>query len=357
MRPHNSVRPLPEHKMLDFEEIVSRRADLGAGLYISLTQRCPMRCAHCCTNSTVTAPHQLADTTIQGFLKTLADDDPPSFILMTGGEPLLRPSLVKWIAQHARALGVRTQVLTGGFWAPHPTEHVRDALSSVDLVTISFDSFHAQEIDVEAFLGGLEYLKSINVGVAVQFTHNPENYEFTQEVLGAVGERFHGHIPVYLAHLASVGRWSKPDTSTSADISNRTVGCIKASWPVVSYTGWILGCCDQEVCDSENPPSHLVLGHVNTANWPQVKRRHSERFSLAAVRACGPRVFETDTSESVSDAENCGYCGPCKRWREPADSNDCLAKRYAEQDGPLRTLGSRLLYRMNQPQLLWPGRI
>ena len=80
MRPHNLVRTLPENKMLDFEEIVSRRADLGAGLYISLTQRCPMRCAHCCTSSTVTAPHQLADTTIQTFIKTLADDEVGNFL-------------------------------------------------------------------------------------------------------------------------------------------------------------------------------------------------------------------------------------------------------------------------------------
>ncbi len=342
--------------MLSFEEIVARRADIAAGLYVSITQRCPMRCAHCCTNSTITAPQHVPEAAVQRFLTTLADDTPPSFILMTGGEPLVRPGVVKWIAEHARALGVRAQVLTGGFWAPHPTEPVRDALASLDLVTVSFDSFHAQEVEVEAFLGGIDFLRSISVGVAVQFTHNPAQPEFTAQVLEAIGERFHGAVPVYMAHLTSVGRWSEADASAVGGASRRAVGCVKATWPVVSYTGWILGCCDQDVCDSKSPPSHLVLGHVDTATWPQVRRRHSERFALAAVRTCGPRVFETDGGESVHAADGGGYCGPCKRWTEPAVGDGGLAKRYADQDGPLRSVASRLLYQMNQPQLLWPGR-
>src|SRR3954465_8971444 len=97
-------------------DLLALRSVPAAGIYLSLTRRCPLHCAHCSTGSTMRS-EQHDGGRFLALVDSFSADDHPAAVLMTGGEPLLRPRLVAAIAERCRALGVATEVTTGGWFA------------------------------------------------------------------------------------------------------------------------------------------------------------------------------------------------------------------------------------------------
>src|SRR4051812_21070573 len=101
---------------MDLVEIIAARPVPGAGLIVTVTNRCPMSCAHCSSSSTMAAGGP-READLLRFVRTFDTETRPNVLLMTGGEPLLRPRLVTELARSARRAGARSAVLTGAFFA------------------------------------------------------------------------------------------------------------------------------------------------------------------------------------------------------------------------------------------------
>lgn len=98
-------------------EFLELRAAPGAGVALALTGRCPLRCAHCSTDSTPLAAEPPA-AALRAFAESFAAAPrPPAVALLTGGEPLLRPRLVEELAARCRAAGTAAFLLTGLYFA------------------------------------------------------------------------------------------------------------------------------------------------------------------------------------------------------------------------------------------------
>src|SRR5438445_3375775 len=100
--------------MLTLERIVRLRAIPNMGLYLTLTQRCPMSCSHCSTNSSMRSPHVPNPGLLESFVESMTPSQHPEIVLFTGGEPFLLPSLVASLARKAKAIGCQVQAITGG---------------------------------------------------------------------------------------------------------------------------------------------------------------------------------------------------------------------------------------------------
>ncbi|WP_019070264.1 hypothetical protein [Streptomyces hokutonensis] len=86
------------------------------------------------------------------FAETFAVDSRPEFVLMSGGEVLLRPALVRDIAERARAAGSYIHVLSGLFCAREPRipRAVRAVTDAVDHFSAGLDCFHEEKVPREA---------------------------------------------------------------------------------------------------------------------------------------------------------------------------------------------------------------
>lgn len=114
-------------KLSDFGQLVAltrdaarrlplmRRPDLTY-LFWESTLRCNLTCAHCGSNCDPGPRHnELSTDEVLGVLDTIGQDFDASriFVSITGGEPLLRPDLLR-VVSHMTSLGMGTCIVTNG---------------------------------------------------------------------------------------------------------------------------------------------------------------------------------------------------------------------------------------------------
>src|SRR5215211_2738624 len=97
-------------------DILALRQVPAAGLYLSLTRRCPLSCAHCSTNSSLVSEEHAASPFLR-LVESFTPDCRPEILVLTGGEPLVRPRLVRALTERAHAVGTRVVLASGMFFA------------------------------------------------------------------------------------------------------------------------------------------------------------------------------------------------------------------------------------------------
>lgn len=83
---------------------------------LNLTRRCNLRCAHCYLDAGTLrdgGAHELATSEVCSLLDQIAALGPETMVVLTGGEPLLRPDILE-IARHASGLDLMTVMGTNG---------------------------------------------------------------------------------------------------------------------------------------------------------------------------------------------------------------------------------------------------
>lgn len=113
----------------------------------NLTRRCNLACAHCYIEASAQAkdPRELSAEQASGVLRQLARVNPQAVLILTGGEPLLRPDLYALLAEASR-LGFWTVLGSHGGLID---EHAAARLAAAGLrgVGVSLDSLDAAAHD------------------------------------------------------------------------------------------------------------------------------------------------------------------------------------------------------------------
>ncbi|NSX14278.1 heme d1 biosynthesis radical SAM protein NirJ [Cupriavidus taiwanensis] len=185
------------------------RPPAGPVVIWNLIRRCNLNCRHCYATS--------ADTDFKGELDTaealdvlrqLRDARVPALIL-SGGEPLLRPDLYQ-IAAHARALGFHLSLSSNGTLldAGHAA---RLAAAGFDYVGVSLDGlpathdrFRRSDGAFAQALAGLRTARAAGLRVGVRMTLTEANSAQLPELV-ALAER-EGIDKFYLSHFNYAGR-------------------------------------------------------------------------------------------------------------------------------------------------------
>lgn len=297
-------------------ELLRLRSQPFAGLFLGLTRRCPLHCAHCSTNSTMASEQAPADW-YETFVATFTAEDRPDVMLLSGGEPLLRPDLVVRLADLAHAAGTRVALLTGAYWAERPAPPaVQRAMDAVDLLSISMDAFHAREVPRDGVVATLRRRIESGGAVSVQTVGAVDDDPWVAELVDDLDHRFDGRLPILVGQLGASGREDGADEvavrvsrrrPTAADHEWAPVPepCGFASWPVAGFDGTVTACCQQSVVD--DAPGHLRLGHLREDGWPVVRDRGLRSPVLRALRVYGPRYLAARSGRPVST-----YCETCR---------------------------------------------
>ena len=113
-------------------------------LFWECTTRCMLRCRHCGSDCSVQSREK--DLPLEDFLKALdtipADHRPKDFsVVITGGEPLLRPDLAE-AGREIRRRGFGWSIVTNG-WSYDEAMHGKLMAAGLGAVTVSLDGLEA----------------------------------------------------------------------------------------------------------------------------------------------------------------------------------------------------------------------
>jgi pyruvate-formate lyase-activating enzyme len=308
-------------------DVLSLRPVPGAALFLALTRRCPLRCAHCSTESLLTSEQHPAEPFVR-FVETFRPDDRPEVIVMSGGEPFLRPRLVQTLAERACEAGCRSHVLSGMFFARgghRIPPAIRRAIDTVDHFSASLDVFHEREVSRADVFRALAELLEAGKDVSLQTVGLGPDVPYLADVTADVRRTFDDRVPVLVGQVGATGRAREwlPDEDEQPGGADADP-CTVAAWPVVGFDGTIVACCNQRIVDGP-APGHLRLGHAATDDWPTVRRRLLGSPLLRAIRTFGPEYVARRFARGVACS---GYCSTCTRLGEDPELEARLAAEF-----------------------------
>lgn len=285
---------------MELAELMALRPVPGAGLLLTVTGRCPLHCAHCSTDATMASPEPDPAQLLR-FVDSFRPDAHPSVLMLTGGEPLLRPALSAELAAAARESGTRTALLTGAFFARDtrrgtvtvPRE-IRRAIASVDHFSVSLDTHHEREVPRRNAFAVVREVLDTGTAVSFHVTGTGPTDPYLADVTAAIRAAFADRVPVLVNSVRRVGRAASWATASHAAASEPPADpssarpCAMAAWPVVAADGAVLACCNQSVVDRRPTPTHLQAGHIAHDDWPTVAARIRTAPALRMIRAVGP---------------------------------------------------------------------
>ena len=199
------------------------------------TRTCNLRCRHCYSNSDGKRyAGEMTTAEALAFIGQLADFKVP-VLLLSGGEPLLRPDLEQ-LAAHAIGLGIRVTISTNGtLLTPEKVAFLK--WLGVGYIGVSLDgigevndTFRGQKGAYEAALRGIRNCLAAGQRVGLRFTINRHNHRELNDIFDLIERE---EIPrVCFYHLVYSGRGggmreedlAPPETRAAVDlISARTL--------------------------------------------------------------------------------------------------------------------------------------
>jgi pyruvate-formate lyase-activating enzyme len=299
---------------MELDELVALRPVPSAGVLVAVTNRCPLHCAHCSASSTPTSRQPDADALV-GFVDSFRRGRAPRVLVLTGGEPLLRPGLVVDLAERARSSGTATAVLTGAFFAVRDDlpDAIRDVIDAVDHFSVSIDVFHEREVPRASVFRLLHRVIQRGTAVSIHAVGSSAEDGYLDRLGEEVDLAFDGAVPILANTLRPVGRaalWSSaPVPATPPEVRPpRALPCAMAAWPVVAADGTVLACCNQLVVDRRPVPAHLRLGHIAVDGWERIAAATLDSPLLRLIRTTGPEYLAELIDPSSSQSGHCASC-------------------------------------------------
>lgn len=317
-------------------DILKSRPVPAAAVSLGITRRCPLTCAHCSTNSTLASDEAQASRLLR-FVHSMTAEDHPDWLLMSGGEALLRPQLVRQIAEHAHGVGARAHVLSGLFFAlsPRIPKPVRAAIDAVDHFSASTDAFHEREVPRARVFRVLRELLDEGKHLSLQLVGLGPDDPYLADLVADVRRTFDDQIPMFVAPVVPHGRagsWAERPATPHDPARPMPLPCSVAGWPVVGFDGRVTACGNQDVMDGKVPmPEHLLLGDIAVDDWVTIKERCLASPMVRALRTVGPlHVADRLRSGAVCS----GYCQTC--WKLSANPRlPASVRRISRQPGAI----------------------
>ncbi len=184
-------------------------ADHGPVVVWNVTKACNLKCIHCYAQAE-SGPAEGELTTAEGkaLIDDLVDFKVP-VLLISGGEPLIRPDIFE-LAEYAISKGMRVTISTNGtLITPEVAKKIKDL--GISYVGISLDGleetnnkFRGNQKAFDMALEGIRNCREVGQKVGLRFTINKHNYQEIDGIFDLIDKEDIPRVCFY--HLVYSGR-------------------------------------------------------------------------------------------------------------------------------------------------------
>lgn len=308
------------------------------------TRRCNLACRHCYSDSDAARHAQMSGDEAVAMIRDVAAFGCPA-LLLSGGEPLLRPDVFELIAE-ARAAGLPVTLSTNGTLVDERRARrladlgVRYVGISIDGIGDVHDAFRGRRGAFARALRGVRALRAEGVRVGMRVTLSPHAIAALPDLFSLVEREDIGRVCFY--HLVPAGRGATHAPAVRPDDVRAAVERIFAR-----AAGWIEQDRDVEVLTVDNyadgPALALWLRATDPARADEVER--ALRWNGGAANAAGVGLAAVDWNGWVRPDQF--WPGPpvgnvrrrplSSIWSEPPDALRALRRRSARVSGRCRS--------------------
>lgn len=284
-------------------EIISRGFRFHELVYVSITQKCPLRCRHCFVESAPERTEHVETSDFSLWMEGMVQTPSVKAILFSGGEPFSNPGALKIGLTKCHDAGKQAIVGTSAFWATTKEQAGKflDRYAGIDTLFISYDVFHEEFVSVESIRFAVEAAEERGIdvsfqiveewGTATEFTErfmatvDPENRRAGDVYIVPLGLK--GRAATDLNILANAGPHAGEGRHTMMSVQDTVCPWLGAPW--VHEDGIVCACPNLEVHKAEDSP--LQLGSLQTATFEEVSSRAHADLLVQGLRSLGPKVL------------------------------------------------------------------
>ena len=317
-------------------EVLKRFNQSKAHIAVSLTDKCPLRCKHCIVSAVhggrvdLISARKLAKR-IEDEL--LTDNHRIGMISFTGGEaPLARDSF-KSLGQAARDSGVKTALITSGYWASTDKSALAflDNHSFLDKLTVSIDRYHQEYLSVDVALNAIKAANSARLPSSVRLSRqriDPQSDDLIKYIESQVENE------IEIQFLVDGGRAENevPDDFVADD--DQVLSQCFTTGPHIDYDGSMLPCCSNLIHIERD--HSLRLGNVFDMPLGKMLDRYYENQLLTTLRIFGWDYIRDEVGIAYASGLDLACHGGCRQCAAVLGDGDANRKltNWAKSDSP-----------------------
>ena len=224
---------------------------------LMITEQCDAKCDHCWFGCAPGRGATMSRYDAEDYIDKAAQTGSVEWMSLTGGEPMLHPSLVEGLVAYASGRGLRTELVTNCSWATtkematETLKWLRDA--GLDVLNMSADDFHQPAIPFERVSNCYVGAKRLGLKMVVMTALKRSSHLDLAEVSRLLGEEVarpgpdppQGSVIGLDSGFIPVGRGAViPKTEWHLDGSPLTGGCEAVLRDIgVRPNGEVMPCC------------------------------------------------------------------------------------------------------------------
>jgi len=322
---------------LDQGQLAELQRAGGRHIGLSLTEACPLSCAHCAAAAVPAARHPQVCLS-PDLIKRFCADMPAlarqgvERISLTGGEPVLALEAVAALSAAARAVGIRTTLVTGLHWAAGGGARARviGRLPDVDSWHLSWDKFHAPQVRFESLAAAAHEIAATGADILIRVAVSDPPDQFDRTVIERVADEL-GMYPMTVQSVLAVGRAS-PAPVRGALGDGPGWPCLSTG-PLVMPDGSARPCCASMM----DRPNHPFAARAANEGLPALHRAWREDPLLLMIRAIGFQPLlhvlgEVAPGHDLLRDTPVHPCDLCQRMFDDRQVADRVAARFREDD-------------------------
>jgi len=214
---------------------------------MAYTFKCNIKCKHCLFKCSPKRKEKMKLSEAINYLNVLASEK-IKYVAINGGEPLLFFNEINRLLAHAKKLGLKTAVISNGFWAKNEKKALNKIKTmrknGLSALAISFDEFHQEFIPVENIaniIKASKKIKEIKVKLKIRGLKDLKILELINELSKKTGKHT---INVSLESVFPAGRAHKIKGIKKVCLKKtRKVKC-SVIFPFINPKGEVYLCCN-----------------------------------------------------------------------------------------------------------------
>ncbi len=229
-----------------------------------LTNKCNMKCPHCCIECSPENDSVLNDELLEKVILDLKENTKINMISISGGEAFLYLDKVKRAICLIKQVGKSSAVYTNGFWCTEYAETYDTMLElkncGLTMLLTSIDSYHQQSISIENIKNLLNVCNELDIPVKLHVSTTFSNSSHNDELISKLGlSKLSASITQ--SAVFPVGRAAK-NIPKEDIISSQKISHLKCRYDGMSSIDWngnVFWCCS---IHNEN----MIIGNISQRN-------------------------------------------------------------------------------------------